>query len=638
MASVANGPLGHELPGWSGAGAAEEGAIDVQELVLGKEPALPQDVAASRCAVFVDEWVRSGVRHAVVCPGSRSAPIALALAADRRIEVHVRLDERSAGFVAVGIGMATGVPAVLCTTSGTATAEVHAAVVEAHHGGVPLLVWTADRPSELHDVGAPQTIEQGDLFGPALRWSCGVEVADLATAPAWRSLASRAVAETMWHPAGPGPVHVNMALREPLLGRASVVIEGRGDGAPWHQVGWAAEPDPSLVAADLGFLGLGETWVPGIVVAGAGCGDPDLIHLLAHQLQWPLLADPRSGCRRAGPAVVVGTADGLVRCAAVASALRPAAILRIGAPWASKELGQWLDALVDDGIPQVLVSNRWPWVDPGRRAPRVAAVEPTRWCRTALDTLGAEGFGGTDDKPDPGFAAQWGQAESAAQQAIDRWLEIHGEPTEPGVARTVSLAAGGGATVLVGSSMPVRDLEWFGAVRRDAPAVQSNRGANGIDGMVSTAMGIALTGRPVVAVVGDLGFLHDLTAWVRPPDEMLALTVVVVDNGGGGIFSFLPQASGVDPASFERLFSTPQAVDVARVAGGLGVTVVDAGTLAEVAEAVRGTGGAVPGVAGGDLGPVVRVVRVRVPAPAVNVALHQSLQSDIAGAARAALQ
>lgn len=611
------------------------------------EEVAAQDVAASRCATFVDEWVRGGVRHAVICPGSRSTPMALALAAEHRLRVHIRLDERSAAFVALGIGLVSGRPAVLCTTSGTATAEVHAAVVEAHHGAVPLLVCTADRPIELHDVGAPQTIDQRALYGSALRWSIDTGVAELSCAGSWRSQASRALVETMEGASGPGPVHVNMAFREPLLGRPSVVPAGRAGGQPWHQ---QSETDVSTraVAADLAALGLGAgCWVPGIVVVGAGCADPDPVLELAAWLGWPVLADPRSGCRQPGPAVVVAAADAIMRVDEAAELLAPRAVIRLGQPWASKVLATWLDRLGARGVPQIQVAAGRPWIDPGRSVVRVVGVGPHRWCAAALaqlqSSITSAGAGTEGDRPDPIYLRRWALAEEVAQDAIETWAAGQSVVSEPVVARTVMANVHAPDIVVLGSSMPVRDAEWFTAVRDHAPTVLANRGANGIDGVVSSAMGVALAvasplpsdanaaapssrgARRVTAVVGDLTFLHDLTAWVRGPESALAVTVVVVDNGGGGIFSFLPQAAGVDPAVFDRLFVTPQVVDVSRVAAGLGVEVVEVSSTARLAEVLSASCS----------GP--RVLHVRVPGGGQNVSIHDEVHHAVAKALRQVL-
>ena len=612
---------------------------DVASARLGAPKVSPEDVAASRCAAFVDEWVRGGVRHAVICPGSRSTPMALALAGDPRVRVHVRLDERSAAFVALGVGLASGRPAVLCTTSGTAAAEVHAAVVEAHYGSVPLLVCTADRPVELHDVGAPQTVDQRDLYGQALRWSIDTGVAELSCASSWRSQASRALAEAVDGTGGPGPVHVNMAFREPLVGSPSVEPPGRAGEQPWHQLS-AADASADAVCGDLVALGLGPgAWVPGVVVAGAGCRDPQMVLRLAGRLRWPVLADPRSGCRQIGSAVVVGAADAIVRLEPAAELLAPRAVIRLGQPWASKVLAQWLDRLGASGVAQIQVAAGRPWADPGRTAMRVAAVAPDRWCAAALTCLGptaaaSRSAAGAEGLPDPSYADRWAAAEAAAQQAIEEWVTGQEAVTEPAVARTVMASIGAPDIVVLGSSMPVRDAEWFAPARERPATVLANRGANGIDGVVSTAMGVALAtacssegttavgssggGPRVTAVVGDLTFLHDLTAWVRPPDSPLALTVVVVDNGGGGIFSFLSQADGVAPEMFDRLFTTPQMLDIGQVASGLGVGVVEVSTTAELAEALA------------DASSTPRVVRVRVPAARQNVVLHDDLHQTVA--------
>lgn len=599
-------------------------------------------------ACMVDEWARGGVRHAVVCPGSRSTPLALALAADGRLSVHVRLDERSAAFIALGIGLAGEGPAILCTTSGTATAEVHAAVLEAHHARVPLVVCTADRPSELHDVGAPQTVEQRTLYGAAVRWTAEPGVAELATADTWRSVAARALVEAVANPVGPGPVHLNLAFREPLVGRPVAVPPGRPSGRPWHAVPTPDAPSDDVVRAALEELGLvagsgnpdrigpdhGSTrWVPGVVVVGGAVDDPSAVLALGRAIGWPVLADPRSGCRTGGPGVVTAV-DAVLRMPAEAAALRPAAVLRLGAPWASKVLNQWLDAL-DPSVPQVLVASGWTWADPGRRTSLVVTAEPSAWCRRAVACWAAAGAATADDDttatgagaPAEGrWMARWSAVDRLAHGAIASWLAEQPVPTEPGVARTVLEAAPSGATVVLASSMPVRDAEWYGPVRPEPPSVVANRGANGIDGVVSTAVGVALTGRPVVALVGDLAFLHDLTAWVRPEGPEPDLTVVVVDNGGGGIFSFLPQASTLPEHVFTSLFATPQVVDPIAVATGLGVAVAEVQDLAQLTAVVAGCRGA-----------GLRVARVRVGGGRANVADHDAIHAAIHAAVAAAV-
>jgi 2-succinyl-5-enolpyruvyl-6-hydroxy-3-cyclohexene-1-carboxylate synthase len=536
---------------------------------------LAADVQAAFCAVVVDEWARAGVTDAVIAPGSRSTPLVVALDAEPRIRVHVVLDERAAGFMALGLGLAKGAPAVVATTSGTASAELHPAVVEAFHAGVPLLATTTDRPPELHLVGAPQTIDQEGLFGRAVRWEVSPGVADLAAAGAWRSIASRCVAEALGAGlgGGPGPVHVNLAFREPLLGSPSRVRvpPGRAGGAPWHSYRRSAgvpsqEPAIELIRAHAGSRGL--------IVAGAGSGDPDLLLGLAARLGWPVLADARSGCRvpTSPEAPVIAAADALLRIPDIAG-WQPEIVLRVGASWASKVLNGWLGSL-PPSVPQVVVDPIGSWPDPERTASHVAGADPGAFLASVRDHLSSPGPPAA--RPSE-WCVAWYEAASAAEAVFEASL-ASGSPwalSEPGIARAVLAGLPDGARLLTSSSMPVRDVEWFGAPRRGVE-VLANRGANGIDGVFSTATGLALAdGRPTVALIGDLAFLYDAGSMIWMAQRDLALTVVVVDNDGGGIFSFLPQAVALDPGQFERYWGTPHQLDLAAIATAYGVEVVE---------------------------------------------------------------
>jgi 2-succinyl-5-enolpyruvyl-6-hydroxy-3-cyclohexene-1-carboxylate synthase len=573
------------------------------------------DVQATLVATLVDEWVRGGVTDAVVAPGSRSTPVLDALAVDGRIRLHVVIDERSAGFVALGLGLATGRPAPVVTTSGTAAIELHPAVVEAHQAGVPLLAVTADRPAELHDVGAPQTVDQIGLYGTAPRWAVNVGVADSAASSSWRSLAARSVADTRWHPSGPGPVHLNLELREPLLGRAGTLPPGRAGGGPWHRVGAGVGAAPSEATLALLASGAGGR---GLIVAGEGAPPPTLVLALASTLGWPVLADARSGCRVPHP-LVVGAADSLLRVGSVA-ALHPDIVLRLGRPWASKVVAQWLAALGPEVV-QILVDPTGSWVDPERRVAVVERCDPAVLCAVVVDEVAA-GVQGQSGEPKTGdWAGGWQQAEAAAQAAIDTQLGTEAAVTEAAVARTVVGALPAGATLVVSSSMPVRDVEWWGATRTGLRVV-ANRGANGIDGVVSTAIGVAIgTAAPTVALVGDLAFLYDAGALLGVTERAVSLTFVVVDNRGGGIFSFLPQATLLPPARFERLWGTPHGVDLVALAAAYGV----AARRVETVDDLHRTGKApVPGVE------VVVVTTDR----QANVAAHERLHHAVADAVR----
>jgi 2-succinyl-5-enolpyruvyl-6-hydroxy-3-cyclohexene-1-carboxylate synthase len=548
------------------------------------------NLQATFCVTLVDEWVRAGVRHAVVAPGSRSTPMALALANDDRLSVHVHHDERAAAFLALGIGVASGVPAIVLTTSGTAAAELHPAVAEASYGRVPMLVVTADRPAELQSVGAAQTIDQTHLFGRSVRWFAAPGVPDAAAAPTWRSLASQAHHESVG--VVPGPVHLNLAFREPLVGEAGEPPPGRPDGAPWH-----GAPSPVGGVAPMALPG-GR----GVIVAGGDVGDPAAVLDLGDRLGWPVLADPRSGCRVPGP-TSVGAFDALLRHERFAASHRPDVIVRLGDPPASKALAAWMTT---SGARQYAVGTGW--ADPQRDADVVVRARPDDWCRGATGTAA-----------DPSWRREWTEADAAAQRAIDGVLAAHHEATDPYVARSVMASAAG--SLVVASSMPVRDVEWFAAPRIGL-RVHANRGANGIDGVVSTAVGVAAgTDAPVTALVGDIAFLHDANALLGLASRRLDLTIVVVDNRGGAIFSFLSQKDLLPVERFEQLFGTPHDVDLAALAVVHGLPALT----------VHDADGLVPALAAASSAPGTHVVVVRTDREA-NVALHRELAAAVARA------
>lgn len=582
-------------------------------------------------ATVVDEWVRCGVTDAVVCPGSRSAPLATALADHAGLRVHVRLDERSAGFFAIGLSLGTGAPTVVCTTSGTAAAELHPAVVEAHHAHVPLLVCTADRPPELQQFGAPQSIDQHHLYGRAARWFSAPGVPDHPARRIWRSLASRAFAEATWSSAGPGPVHLNFAFREPLHGPPGSAAVGDPLGRPVHRVhreSFTPVPLPP------------EWWARrGVIVAGAGCGPAAGVLELARRTGWPVLADPRSRCRVpsvVGGPVVVGATDAILRAPDAGASLRPEAILVLGDPptskvWAAFAAGA---AAVEGGAGHApaaevaVVDPSWSWRDPDRITGYHIAADPSSWIPAAVAHLEACGPRSSDQ----GWAERWASAEAAAQAAIDASLTAEPTLTEPAVARALLGAVPKGTRVVISSSMPVRDLEWYAPAIDAPPAVYANRGANGIDGVSSTALGLAATGHgPVVAVMGDLAFLHDASALVRsapgPATPTTSpCTLVVLDNAGGGIFSFLPHATTVPADQFESLFGTPQATQVTDVARGFGLPVAEVSTEEELRAALTLEQTA-----------PLRVVRVVLPDRGENVAVHDRIHEAVCGAVRTAL-
>jgi len=518
-------------------------------------------------AAFVDELARGGVEHACTSPGSRSTPLVLALAREPRLHAHSHVDERSSGFFALGLAKATGAPVALTCTSGTAAANLLPAVIEASEACVPLVVLSADRPAELREVGAGQTIDQIKLYGGAVRWF--FEVGNhpaTAERERWiRALACRALAAA----AGPrpGPVHLNWGLREPLVPAepAAPLTAGRPGGRPWVAVRSAP-----AAPVELGPLVGGAR--RGVIVAGRNdAGLAPQLPALAEACGYPLLADPLSGAR-CGPAAIARY-DLLLRDDAFREAHAPAVVIRVGDLPTSKPLRGWLAGL--DGARQILVDPHGGWQDPASVVELVLRADPR-----ALRPPPA-----TDD----GWLAAWREADRAVEAALDAVLGD--ELSEPAVARALASALPAGASVFVASSMPVRHLESHWPVRADAPRVLANRGANGIDGTLASALGAAAAGRgPVVALIGDVAFAHDIGSLLAIGRLGLELTIVLLDNGGGAIFDRLAIARERDV--YEQHVATPTGLDPRRAAALYGLDYERPAGLDALREALRAPSGA----------------------------------------------
>jgi 2-succinyl-5-enolpyruvyl-6-hydroxy-3-cyclohexene-1-carboxylate synthase len=564
---------------------------------------MTRDANTAFARTLVDEWVRHGVTDACLAPGSRSAPLALALAGDDRIHLHVHLDERSASFFAIGLGRATGRAAVLVCTSGTAAATFHPAVLEAYHGRVPLIVCTADRPPELRDTGAGQTVDQVKLYGGAVRWFHEADVAgDRPGAGAeWRALASRAVAEASGPPAG--PVHLNLPFREPLVPTGEPLVEapGRSDDRPWTAYGPGVRA-PSVEMLDA-LAHLVADSPRGLIVAGWGAGlRPSTVMRFAEAAGWPVLADPISNLRVPG---TISAYDPLLRHPGFAAAQRPEVVLRVGGPLTNKVAMQWLDA----EIGQVFVDPDGTWLDPQHAVSGRMVADPELLLGALADAI--------DVMVDDDWVGRWRGADDSARAAIDGLIDEWDEPFEGRIARDVVASLPTDSSFVVASSMPVRDVESF-ARARDGITFHANRGVNGIDGFVSTALGLAAgSSSSVVALVGDLCFLHDANGLLGASARGVDATFVVVDNDGGGIFSFLPQADL--PDHFETLFGTPHGIDLAALALVHGVAVTEVARAGEIGGAVQDSIDA-----GG-----VRVVLVKTDR-AANVTRHREVWAAVA--------
>jgi 2-succinyl-5-enolpyruvyl-6-hydroxy-3-cyclohexene-1-carboxylate synthase len=515
---------------------------------------------------MVEELARCGVRHAAIAPGSRSTPLALALLRAPAIEATTIVDERSAGFFALGAGQASGTPAVVACTSGTAAANLYPAVCEADRAGVPLLALTSDRPPELRDVGAGQTIDQLKLYGEAVRWFCevGTHEADDAGLLHYRSVACRAFAAARGD-RRPGPVHLNLAWRDPLgpapgegdvTAASTLALDGRGE-RPLHAV---ISPAPTADDHLLDELYERIAAVPhGMIVAGRqpDRAAADSVAALARASGYPILAEPTSQLRM-GPhdrSLVVWAYDPVAR--ARPQSLEPELVLRFGDLPTSKPLRHWLGGL--DATRQIVVDPVGGWNEPSRRAETILRVDPAALTAGAIDRLA--------DAGDPGWTEAWLRVANAAAEAIRGAVESLDEPTEPGVHAALGAAYADGDLVYTASSMPIRDQEAFLAPGPADVRFLCNRGANGIDGLISSGIGAATaTGRPAWIVTGDLGLFHDMNALALLGQTAARVRIVVLDNGGGGIFEFLPQAEQVTRDEFEAIFGTPVDLDLARVA------------------------------------------------------------------------
>ncbi|HUX72167.1 MAG TPA: 2-succinyl-5-enolpyruvyl-6-hydroxy-3-cyclohexene-1-carboxylic-acid synthase [Cellulomonadaceae bacterium] len=589
--------------------------------------------------VLLQELAAHGVRDVVLSPGSRSAPLAHALAAAAsdapppgapHLALHVRVDERSAGFLALGLAKAaasTGAPrgVAVVTTSGTAVANLHPAVLEAHHSGLPLVVLTADRPHELRGTGANQTTDQVGIFGAATRYAVDVpapsgrdgESRDL------RQVVGRAMTDALGTRTGhPGPVHLNLAFRDPLV----------PDDTPWPTGTAAGRPavssrraGPAVVHVDEAGLDLSRAGVDEagleltVVVAGDGAGP--VARAVAEARGWPLLAEPSSGAR--GGTHAIGAYRPLLD-SALGRAVRRVVVL--GRPTLSRPV-QLLLAREDVQV-IVVAPGGGPWTDPSRRAAFVLPEVPEAWWGARSD--GGTGTGTGETSTQRGWLTAWQQASSAATAAVGRVLDeaeardgTRSAPrlTGPGVARVVARATGPDDVLVVGSSNPVRDLDLV-ADWSASPVVLANRGLAGIDGTVSTAVGVALglPGRRVRALLGDLTFLHDAGGLLRGSLEREPdLQIVVANDDGGSIFATLEHGAAEHAGSFERVFGTPHGADLAALCAGYGVRHQLARDAEELAVAL-----AVPG-------PGISVVEVK-----VDRAGRRALGAALADAARQA--
>jgi 2-succinyl-5-enolpyruvyl-6-hydroxy-3-cyclohexene-1-carboxylate synthase len=547
---------------------------------------MPTNSTFAPLQAFVDELARCGLRYVVTCPGSRNAPLILAVTSDRRLECVSVIDERSAGYVALGIAKASGRPVAVTCTSGTAAANLMPAVVEAREASVPLLLLTADRPPELRDTGAGQSIDQLKLYGAAVKWFCeiGNHPAGRAAAVHYRSLACRA-----WFTSEdgrPGPVHLNFPLREPLapLSDADAILdpadwEGRPGGRPWVTVSDAPrDATPTIIELlerDVGEAGRGA------IVAGSTRYDVAVSAArLAAATGWPLLAEPTSGVR-CGPhdrSHVIAHYDVLLRSERFAADHRADLVIRIGDTPTSKPLRAWLA-----GARQIVIDPDAAWHEPTREAERIVATAPDSTCEMLAAAL---------EESLPPSPSEWVASWRMADALVPGALSAAPDPSEPRAYSALAEVLPAGALVWVASSMPIRDVETFFPQVDTELRFLSNRGANGIDGTVSAALGASIAeGRRAFLLTGELALLHDVGGLMAFRRRRAELTIMCVNNGGGGIFDFLPVAEHAEGALYLEHIVTPSGVNLEALADLAGLP----HTAAQSTDDIRAAAGA-PGL------------------------------------------
>lgn len=552
--------------------------------------------STAQARVMVDELVRNTVSHVVLCPGSRNAPLSIALfdaAQAGRISLHVRVDERTAGFLALGIAARTGRPTAVVCTSGTAAANFHPAVLEADRAGVPLIVMTADRPPELRAAGANQVIDQDRLYGDAVRYFNEMAVAERHTGQNayWRSQICRAwnAAYGEWRS---GPVHLNVPFREPLVPDGDPEwpesLAGRSNGERWTELpDYGALPSFVVPSARCGLVIACDSGVP---AAGEW----------AEEHGWPIIAETGPAGLSGSSAITSGA--WLLSVPEFVEANKPEQVLCIGRPTVFRQVQS---LLADPDIEVLLVRPDTDWPAPAHNVRQVG-----QW------------FDEPAKPADPDWLPRWQQADAAARAAVASALAAEPWPNGPALASELVKALPSESLLVVGSSNPSRDIALSAGAARPDVVVHRNRGVAGIDGTVSTAIGAATVHHgPAYALLGDLTFLHDANGLLTGTGEARPdLTIVVLNDDGGGIFSLLEQGGPEHSGSFERVFGTPHGADLGALCAGYRVPHVLAGTREELREALRPA-------------PGLRVVEVRA-SRVGRRELHARLRAAVAGALR----
>lgn len=514
-----------------------------------------QEDLTAYIAAFVAELSKTGVKDVVISPGSRSTPMAMVMSEHPDLRIHVQVDERSASFFALGIAKATSKPVALLCTSGTAAANYYPAVIEASISRVPLIVLTADRPHELRDVGAPQAIDQIHLYGKNVKWF--VEMAPPEKTEDMiryaRTVCARAAATASSYPAG--PVHLNFPFREPLIpimGEDMFELVERAGGYVEIQTGHLSLSDETfeMIGQEL------ASYRKGIIVCGQidSREFADEVIALADELKFPIIADPLSQLRSGehDGHYIIDAYDAFLRNEDAKESLKPEVIIRFGAMPVSKALTIFIKE--NRNARQFVVDSGAGWREPSMAASDMLYCDEAVFCSKVKSSV--------EPKNDSAYFDKWLAVNNLTKEQLSAVSMVEGL-SEGKLFHQLAEMLPEGATLFVGNSMPIRDLDSFFLFNNKKIKVMANRGANGIDGTVSTALGVASVSQPCYLVLGDLTFYHDLNGLLAAKLYNLDINILLINNNGGGIFSFLPQAN--EPKHFEKLFGTPLDLDFRHV-------------------------------------------------------------------------
>ncbi|MFK2824747.1 2-succinyl-5-enolpyruvyl-6-hydroxy-3-cyclohexene-1-carboxylic-acid synthase [Bacillus sp. B190/17] len=503
-------------------------------------------------AHFIDGLVKAGVESAVISPGSRSTPMALLLTEHPDIKEYIQIDERSAAFFALGLAKVSGKPTALLCTSGTAAANYLPAITEANNARIPLIVLTSDRPHELREVGAPQTIDQNRLYGTHVKWFAEMALPDAEESILRyvRTTAAKAVYTAKQSPAG--PVHLNFPFREPLLPEYDGLFERlETDRFPAIHLNEGMRVLPQCEIEELAALLQGKE--KGLIVCGEqqSEGFEEVVVELAEKLGYPILADPLSGLRSGAvySDLIIDSYDAFLRNDRVKQEAVFDVVLRFGAMPVSKALTQFLCRHA--GKVHCVVDGGGGWRDPIGVATHMLAADESAFCRLLTSCL--------KEREDTSlWMRNWIRINQGAKAKMESIGEDQ-ELDEGTLFYEILQRLPDPSALFVGNSMPIRDLDSFFFANHRRVRLLANRGANGIDGLVSSALGAAAVTSPLYLIIGDLSFFHDLNGLLAAKLNGIKMTVIVINNNGGGIFSYLPQAA--EPKHFERLFGTPADLD-----------------------------------------------------------------------------